>query len=232
MLLWKLLVDAAEKQAIDRMSDRAREWIHAHLKELLVISTNNEGEGRQPVHEYVSESFDWAKEWPTWKRHFESLLWLARSRSRPTKPRTHGDRIPAWVQEDVDEVLKGIPIGLSSDWLSETRIGPRFSGGYEATGRVNDTLDEFWQIVFLTFFWPDALPRTSFCWECGKPVKRTRKLGKVSRARLCPACRVRKWRRQNPDEARAMYREAYKSRRGVANARKPFKQSKGTGRPG
>ena len=95
---------------------------------------------------------------------------------------------------------------LSSDWISEARIRVQLSGGFNATGRFQ-SLDEFWQAVFVSFFQPTDLP-WGYCGDCGKPLPRTTKLQKASRSKLCGACRVKQWRRDHPEEAREMWRRS------------------------
>jgi hypothetical protein len=82
----------------------------------------------------------------------------------------------------------------------------QLSGGFNASGRFQ-SLDEFWQAVFVSFFQPADLP-WGYCGDCGKPLARTAKLQKASRSKLCGACRVKKWRREHPEEAREMWRRS------------------------
>jgi hypothetical protein len=76
-----------------------------------------------------------------------------------------------------------------------------------------DDLTTFWQCVFVTFFIPEALPLGSVCTQCGKRLSPTRKLKKASKVRLCAACRVKKWRRDYPQQARKMWREGKRRQR-------------------
>jgi hypothetical protein len=151
------------------------------------------------------ELFDWEVEWPKWRHRFQALHWLARARANPN-PAAQKQRIPIWVQRVVDAVIAQTRNVLSSDWVSEARIRVQLSGGFNASGRFQ-SLDEFWQAVFVSFFQPADLP-WGYCGDCGKPQARTAKLQKASRSKLCGACRVKKWRREHPEEAREMWRRS------------------------
>ena len=196
MLPWKKLIEDARSERIDRKPERARAWIRRHLPELSVCYVKRNGEAG-----FGGERFDWDEEWPKWQHYFQALDWLARARAKATK-----QRIPPWVQQVVDEVIGQTRNVISSDWLSEARIRVQLSGGFNATGRFQ-SLDEFWQAVFVSFFQPTDLP-WGCCGDCGKPLPRTTKLQKASRSKLCGACRVKKWRREHPEAAREMWRRS------------------------
>jgi hypothetical protein len=214
MLLWRVLADAAKNEKIDTDSDRARAWVHRHLPHLLLVPLDQERKSfLEGEREQVQERFRWELEWPDWQDNFRALLWLVQRRISPPKPRTFQDRIPPFVQRVCDNIVARLRLDILTDWASEARFQLRFSGGFETNGRV-DSLKEFWEVVFATFFWPDALPLTSFCSGCGKHLKQTKKLKKPSQGKLCPSCRVKKWQREHPDEARERWREAKRRERG------------------
>jgi hypothetical protein len=64
-----------------------------------------------------------------------------------------------------------------SDWINEARLCVQLSGGYSATSRFQ-SLDEFWQAVFVSFFQPEALA-LGYCADCGKQLDPTPKLKKA-----------------------------------------------------
>src|SRR5690242_19948784 len=99
MLLWRVLVDAAEKKRVDRNKKQARMWIHRHLRELLVRVKSHRGKAS------IEEDFDWTKEWPRWQSHFTALRWLAEKRKKPPRPNSSEDRIPLDVQRVIDHTI-------------------------------------------------------------------------------------------------------------------------------
>src|SRR5947209_5771587 len=143
MLPWKKLIEDARSVRIDRKPELARAWIRRHLPELSVWYRKRNG--KAGLHR---ELFNWEVEWPKWQHYFQALHWLARARANPTK-----QLIPPWVQHVVDEVIGQTRNVLSCDWISEARIRVQLSGGFNATGRFQ-SLDEFWQAVFVSFFQP------------------------------------------------------------------------------
>lgn len=205
MLPWRKLLEDAQCQKIDRNRKRALAWIRQHLPELSIWLAKPNGEA-----EWDRDLFEWDVEWPKWQRSFRALRWLAQARARPPKPRTPEHRIPHWVHHVVDEYLSKTRNVLLSDWINETRLCVQLSGGYIATGRFQ-SLDEFWQAVFVSFFQPEALA-LGYCADCGKQLDPTPKLQKASRSRLCGACRVKRWRREHPEAAREMWRRSKAAR--------------------
>ena len=140
-----------------------------------------------------------------------------KARALPPKPRRPEQRIPHWVQNAIHHHLSQTHNVLLSDWITEARICLQLSGGYTASGRFQ-TLDEFWEAVFVSFFQPDDLP-LGFCNDCGKTLAPTAKLNKASRSQLCGACRVKKWRSEHPEQAREMWRRAKAATRRQAASR-------------
>src|SRR5581483_9219163 len=207
MLLWKLLVEAAKAEKIDQDSGRARQWVRRHLPELLQHCTDEEG-NRQVV-----ERFDWSREWPIWRRNLLALLWLARAKGLQVRRDGRGPRIPKEVADVVDEIVDRTRNFVAADFLSEARIALHLTNRDSALAGFNvnrrfDDLETFWQCVFVSFFNPNALPIGSFCARCGRPLKPTRKSKKPTKAKLCGACRVHKWRSEHPEQAREMWRES------------------------
>jgi hypothetical protein len=201
MLPWRKLLEDARCRKIDRNPERALAWIRQHLPELSIRRAKPKGKAG-----WDRDLFEWDVEWPKWQNSFRALRWLAQARARPPKPRTNAHRIPHWVQHVVDEYLSKTRNVFLSDWINEARLCVQLSGGYSATGRFQ-SLDEFWEAVFVSFFQPEALA-LGYCADCGKKLDPTPKLQKASRSRLCGACRVKKWRREHPEEAREMWRRS------------------------
>jgi hypothetical protein len=212
MLPWKKLIEDAQSDKIDRRPERALVWIHRHLPELSLWYVKADGSTGLD-----RDRFDWQAAWPKWQERFRALHWLVEARAQPRAP---DQLIPLGVQQVVDELIHQTRIAILSDWLSEARISIQLSGTYTASGRF-DTLDEFWQAVFVSFFQPEGLS-LGYCSDCGKQLAPTAKLKKASRSKLCPACRVKKWRREHPEEAREMWRQAKASAAGKkARNKKP-----------
>jgi hypothetical protein len=213
MLLWKTLVEAAKSSGIDRHRAKARAWIHKHLPELLRTPADAQGNPYRESGRVVrEEAFDWQEEWPKWQRCLRALRWLADRKDKPARPRSAEDRIPLDVQQPVDETLGRVRLGTSSDYASENKTCVRFSGGAEAAKRFS-SLDEFWEAVFVSFYLPDMLPQGSVCSACGAALAKTKRKGKVSKAKLCAACRLRTWRQSHPDRARELWRDAKRKER-------------------
>jgi hypothetical protein len=207
MLPWKKLIEDARSDKIDRRPERALAWIHRYLPELSLWYVKADGSTGLD-----RDLFDWRAEWPKWQERFEALHWLVEARAQPRRPGAPDQLIPLWVQHPVDELIHQTRNAILSDWLSEAHIRIQLSGTYTASGRFQ-TLDEFWQAVFVSFFQPGDLA-LGYCSDCGKQLPPTPKLQKASRSKLCPACRVKKWRREHPEEAREMWRQAKASAAG------------------
>jgi hypothetical protein len=216
MLPWQILVEAARTKRIDRYKDRARAWVHRHLPELLVTPADAEGRPyRRSRRVFVQEKFNWEQEWPKWQDCFQALLWLAAKREKPPRPRSNEDRMPLYFEQVVDEALGRTRNAILSDYFSEAKLSVLLSGGFNATQRFS-SLNEMWEAVFVSFFRSDALPHGSVCSECGVMLPRTTKTRKVSKARLCHRCRLRKWRQAHPERTRELWREAKQRERGQA----------------
>jgi hypothetical protein len=201
MLAWKKLLEDTRRLGISRKPDSALAWIRRYLPELSVWYYKDDCEAGLD-HDF----FKWELEWPKWQKHLQALQWLAKARALPSKPRTRAHRIPLWVQEVIDQVLERTRNALLSDWITEARICIRLSGKFRVSHRFS-SLDEFWEAVFVSFFEPEELP-WGCCDGCGKSLPVTPKLKRTSRARLCAACRVKKWREDHPDKAREMWRRS------------------------
>lgn len=213
MLLWKMLVDAARTEGIDRRKAKARAWIHRHLPELLLTPADARGRPyRHSGRVVLEERFDWEQEWPGWQDSFRALLWVAGCREKPPKPRSLGDYIPLHVQQTIDQALGRVRLDRSSDWFSEDRPIVRFSGGAETAHRFA-SVNEFWEVVFVGFYWPEAVPHGSVCSACGAALASSKKTKKPSRARLCDKCRLREWRRRHPEQQRELWRQAKRRQR-------------------
>jgi hypothetical protein len=216
VLLWKVLVEAARAERIDRDRRRALAWIHQHIPELSVTPLGDDGRpfvraGRV----YRDDTFDWEVQWETWRDNFKGLLWLAERREHPPDARSGKDVIPIAVSRVFDDIIKRTRNAVLSDYFSEAKLVVQFSGTFNASRRF-ESLDEFWEAVFVSFFGPDALPHGSVCSECGESLTPTKKLRKLSKAKLCGNCRLRQWRRNNPERQRELWREAKsKERNGV-----------------
>jgi hypothetical protein len=201
MLPWKKLIEDAQTLKIDRRQSQALAWIRRHLPELSLWYDAENG-ARTPAQDL----FTWEAEWPAWQDNFEALHWLVRARALPPKPRRPEQRIPHRVRNILHKYLSQTRNVILSDWITEARISLQLSGGFTATGRFQ-SLGEFWQAVFVSFFEPEAV-NLGYCSDCGKPLARTAKLQKASRARLCAACRVKQWRRAHPEAARELWRRS------------------------
>ena len=201
MLPWEKLITDARALHIDRLRGPAYDWIHKHLPELSTWYAAQDGKRRVD-----NDRFTWDQQWPNWQKNFKALKWLVKARALPPQPRLPQHRIPLWVQHIVESYLRQTRNVLVSDWITEARVALQLSGGYNAAGRF-DTLGEFWELVFVSFFRPEDVP-VSYCSDCGKTLAVTPKLKKTSRMRFCPACRVKKWRHEHPQEARELWRRS------------------------
>ncbi len=207
MLLWRILVHAAEKQKIDRIQKRARAWVHRHLPEMLVRSKPYRGK------ESIQENFDWNEEWTRWQSHFTALRWLAGRREKSPRPNSPADRIPHDVQVVIDLTIGNTRNAIQADLFSESRVLLQLTNrhgelaGFNNTRKFDD-FDTFWQAVFVTFFQPEAFPFGSFCSKCGEPLPRTKKLNKPSKSKLCPDCNTQEWRTKHPDKARKGWKKS------------------------
>ena len=201
MLAWEKLLKDARRLGLGRKPESALAWIRRNVPELSVWYYQAKNKARLD-----HDSFNWELEWPKWQNHLKALQWLAKARTLPSKPRTEARRIPLWVQRVVDQVLERTRNALLSDWVAEARLSIRLSGGFSASQRFS-SLDEFWEAVFVSFFQPEALP-WGCCDGCGKSLPVTPRLKKTSRAKLCAACRVKKWRQDHPEKAREMWRRS------------------------
>jgi hypothetical protein len=209
MLLWRMVAGGAKANRNGTNQARAFAWIRQHIPEFFVQPTDAQGKpykdkAGRPVHEAM---FDWAAEWPKWQRNCQALGWLAEQRRRPAEPGHAEDRIPRWVDQVLDETIGTLHLGILADYFSQAKITVVFSGTVNVA-RCFNNFEEFWQVVFLSFFQPNLLPfGGSYCTQCGKVLKPTSKLGKPSKAKLCPSCAVTKHRRADPEETRRTYRE-------------------------
>ncbi len=230
MLIWKKLVEDARRSRIDRDEERAREWMRQHLPELFLWPADEEGHplldesGRRYSEE---RGWKWSEEWPKWQDNFQALLWLVGRKEKVPKKRTTQDIIPLWVSRVLDRYLSRIRVAVLTDYYSELELKLALSGDFNVVNRFANP-DEFWEAVFLTFFRPSELSRGSVCSDCGKSIEPTKRLKKVSRATRCGACRVKKWRKDHPEEAREMWRESKRQERERAK-RPPARPGDGMG---
>jgi hypothetical protein len=213
MLIWKILVDAAKTAGIDHKKRNARNWIHKHLPELLITPLDEQGRHYEKNGRIVREEhFNWKMEWPKWQQCFEALLWLAQRREKPPETRSVDDRIPLRFQKVIDATIARTRNVILSDYLSEATIVLQFSGSFITHGHFR-SLDELWEAVFCSYFRPDLIPQGSVCSNCGKPLPRTKKTNKASKATSCDQCRLKIWREENPDRTRELWRKAKQNER-------------------
>lgn len=214
MLLWQFMVGEAKRKKIDRDEKKALEWIKKFLPNLFQNSVNDAGE-----HVEVLRLFDWGKEWKEWQKNFEALNWLAQKRNRPPKPNGEGDVLPSFAQQALNDVLAGVRIDTIERYSDCNGVKLMLSarGGIGSplyqSGRGMDDIAVLWQATFLSFCDPVAISSASVCRECGRPLPSTKKLGKPSKQRICRSCNTKKWRRENPDAARELYREQKRKER-------------------
>jgi hypothetical protein len=209
MLLWNVLVADAKAKEIHRDPEQARKWIRAHLPELAPPVVDERGRRVKGVP--PNEEFRWDEEWPVWQDSFEALLWLANRRRVPAAPRSARDRIPLHIQRVIDAVIARTRNAVYGEFMSEAKISVQLSGTFNSSRRFKN-LNEFWELAFISILDPAALPFGSFCSWCAKRLP-PRKSGQPSRAKLCRVCRVKKWKLDHPEQARAMWRMSKRQER-------------------
>jgi hypothetical protein len=233
MLLWRVLVEAAHTGRIDRDRHRARAWVHDHLRELVVRPVDDTGRPLRTTGQVdpEDEQFDWEAEWPRWKENFKALLWLADRRDHPPAAHTGEDRIPKDIADAFDAVLARTRNAVLSDYFSAATLAVQFSGTFNSSERFA-SLNEFWEVVFVSFFRRDALAHGSVCSDCGAQLEATRKRSKASKAKLCGRCYLRRWREGNQDRQREQWREAARRHRMKVKNRAKRSTNKGDDRHG
>jgi hypothetical protein len=201
MLPWQVMVEAAKADRIDRDPERARQWIERHVPELVDSVEDDE----------------WAVEWPKWQRNFDALLWLAERRARPPKPRSSADRIPRLVVQSVDDALARTRNTTINDFFSDVEMIVHF-GDFNMLKRFG-SFDEMWSVVFVSYFRPRAVPHQgSVCAECGVALPPTQKRRKLSKAARCSKCRLARWRKENCERQRHLWKNAKQRERRKAAA--------------
>ena len=194
-MLWRWFTNQVRSTGMHRDPDKARAWLEDNLPGLPELAEDR-----------------WQGEWPRFQERTEALLFLAAIlEQRPRRSCPPQDVVPDAVGRLVDEVLASTRL-RTGQYVSE---GLRlfFSGEYNAHPRFA-TLNELWEVVFVSLFAPQLLPRRAHvCSECGQPLPLTAKRKKPSRARLCKRCTLQKYRRQNPERVRAYDRQAKRRER-------------------
>jgi hypothetical protein len=192
MLWYQHLLNGAEQLGLEKNEQLARDWLGSELHTLF-----REGLLDDPPTRAWSK-----REWRDWLKNLGALQKL--SEARP--PQKYD---PAALAR-ASAVLKGVCVvpaggsqevqeGQGTQLVLTTRSG-------KATTYPAD-FDSFWQAMFLSLFRPNSVPQRAVCHRCGKPLPPSKIRKKPSRAKLCPSCRVTKFRQENPDEARAQWRE-------------------------
>jgi hypothetical protein len=212
VLLYQFVLAEAKRKGIHEDRAAAAEWVRAHVG----LHRRELDDGTKVVEQ---SPFDWTGPgWWTWQRRFQALTQLdqqarrhaafsekALGPARAALMRTH-NVVSAASHKDI-QAGRGLRV-----WFTDEKN--------HVTAMATTDVETLWQAVFLSFFQPEASTPGPVCRECGNPLKPTKKTDKPSRARLCPSCRVKKWRRENPEAARENWKEAKRRERGEAEGGK------------
>jgi hypothetical protein len=209
--LWEVLVAVEPDYRAAKRSGRLLDWLSARLPRCFCWTEDEkDGEGTGRVE--IEEPVDWVEQQECFDQNYAALLWLAQWREARRAKRT-----PAKLSDAVMNTLDAfrLPLAIVSGWPSDVEGTVHLSGIYREFGQF-DSIEEFWQVAFASFFWPDLLPwRGSYCNGCGSPLPPTKKKRKASRTKLCSGCRVKKYRAKVKAEAEAR-RQAKKKSKGGA----------------
>jgi hypothetical protein len=205
MLMHQYLLEWGKKLHLAEREGLARDWLDGELRG-----------GRYPENDDLPATAWGKQDWQAWKRNLGALQALAGEGAGEqydggalavAQEVLAGARIrPAATPQEVEDG-KGIQV-----WLV-ARSGERVSRPVD--------FDTYWQDVFLNLFQPGSELQRPVCQRCGKALRPSKKLGKPSRARLCPSCQVAKHRERDKAAARERWRADKRRQRQGPGGGKP-----------
>jgi hypothetical protein len=193
MLLYEYLLREAEQLGLAEREAAARDWLWAQLR----------GDGFfDDVPEAGAPSWEWGRDdWLSWRANMDALRTLDGA-----GPRSQYDPAALATATRALEGARVRPCGRPSELYEGrgVRVVLRTRGGADVEQPAD--FDSYWQAVFLSLLQPGSEFRRPMCHRCGKPLRTSKKLGKPSRAKLCPSCHVAAHRDKNPEAARERWR--------------------------
>lgn len=219
--LWEVLVRVEPEYRAAVRAGRLLAWLGERLPRCFVRVV--EGEDGRVVE--VEEPDDWEAAQKQFRQNYDALMWLSRTRTARAADREPELLSPA-VSRTLAAALKDLRLVIASGRpadpeaerefrgrVLDAELTLQFSSVFLEHGHI-DSITEFWQIAFVSFFRPDWLPwRGSYCGGCWEPLPPTKKLGKPSGTKLCSGCRVKKCRTEKKERQK-------KARKGTAKGAK------------
>lgn len=196
MLLWEVLVNVKGEYDRAKAEGHTLEWLADRLPRCFVRTTEGNAQFTEVPH-------DWEQVSRTFDDNYDVLFRLAQARKQTEKERGMRAKKPSRIviaprfirptdEPIVKRALANLRVVVMMDVRNSAEMTFQFSADYHLRGDFN-TLEEFWQVAFISLFKPEWLPwRGSYCAGCGKPLLPTAKLKKPSGTKLCSGCRVKK----------------------------------------
>jgi hypothetical protein len=189
MLLYQYLLVGVKQLGLNESESLARDWLHSELSggDSFFDDAPQRGTLR----------LGWGRrDWRSWRGNLDALEKLASAA---------GPKYDSAALATATRVLDGVrvrPCERPAEVYEGrgVRVVLRSRGGAEVTRPVD--FDTYWQAVFLSLLQPGSEFQRPMCQRCGKALRPSKKLGKPSRAKLCPSCHVAVHRKENQEAAR------------------------------